>query len=73
MLLAAPGAVFDRALIKHCPLGCGYTHIHHIPAGTWRRTPIVRAARCAPHRQIQLEVVNALPATTAGHRKRWSA
>src|SRR4051812_7806794 len=66
VLLGGPSAVLDRLLVDPCPTGCGYVHICHIPAGAWRRCePIVRAPRCAPHRRMQLQVVDVLPAVPA--------
>jgi hypothetical protein len=74
VLLGGPSAVFDRLLVKVCPLECGYAHVHHVPVGSWR-DPVTRPPRCAPHRRYQLEVVTVLPAVPAlaGQRRRWTA
>jgi hypothetical protein len=49
LLIAMPGAVFDRVMVKSCRW-CQYVHLHHIAVGS-RTTPIVRSPRCAPHRR----------------------
>lgn len=73
LLLAMPGAVFDRVIIKSCCF-CGYAHIAHVPVGIGRATSIVRPPRCAPWRRYEIAVVDVVPAVAVpGQRQRWSA
>lgn len=75
VLLAGPHAVFDRLLVRICPVpGCAYSHLHHVPAGAWRQ-PLIRAPRCRPHLRYRIEVGDVLPAVPAltGQRRRVGA
>ena len=74
VLLAGPDAVFDRLLVRTCPVpGCSYAHLHYVPLGAWRQ-PLVRAPRCRPSLRYRIEVVDVVPATAAaGQRKRGAA
>ena len=71
VLLGGPNAIFDRVMVKACPLYCGAVHVHYVSVGLWRK-PLVRAPRCAPSRRYRLDVVDVLPAVPAlvGQRKR---
>ena len=72
VLLAGPGAIFDRLLLRSCT--CGYAHVFHVPAGAWRRELVVRTPRCHPRRPHRIEVVDVLPAAAvAGQRRRAGA
>jgi hypothetical protein len=71
VLLGGPSAVFDRLLVKSCPLNCGYAHVHHVPVGSWRE-PVMRPPRCRPHLRYRVEVTTVVPAARpiVGQRKR---
>lgn len=75
VLLSGPDAVYDRLLVRTCPVpGCSYAHLHHVPIGAWRQ-PLVRAPRCRPWLRYRIEVVDVLPAVPAlaGQQRRWTA
>jgi hypothetical protein len=75
LLLAGPNAVFDRLLVRHCPVdSCAYSHLHYVPVGSWRQ-PLVRAPRCRPSLRYRIEIVDVLPAVvvSAGQRRRGAA
>lgn len=74
LLLAGPDAVFDRLLVRTCPAGCHYSHLHFVPLGAWRQ-PLVRAPRCRPWLRYRIEIVDVLPAVPdlAGQRRRGAA
>ena len=75
VLLAGPDAVFDRLLVRTCPVpGFHYSHLHFVPLGSWRQ-PLVRAPRCRPSLRYIVEVVDVLPAVPAltGQRSRGAA
>jgi hypothetical protein len=75
VLLAGPDAVYDRLLVRHCPVpGCAYAHLHYVPLGAWRQ-PLVRAPRCRPSLRYRVEVTDVLPGAVAltGQRKRGAA
>jgi hypothetical protein len=65
VLLAGPDAVFDRLLVRTCPVpGCHYSHLHYVPVGSWRQ-PVVRAPRCRPWLSYRIEIVDVVPAVGA--------
>lgn len=75
VLLAGPTAVFDRLMVRVCPVeGCSYSHLHLVPVGAWRE-PLFRAPRCRPSLRYRIEIVDVLPAVPAlaGQRRRWTA
>lgn len=74
VLRAGPDAVYDRLLVRACPVAdCHYAHLHYVPLGAWR-APLVRAPRCRPWLRYRVEVVDVVPATAvAGQRKRSAA
>lgn len=73
LLLAMPGAAFDRLLVKRC-VWCAYCHVHHLPVGAARVRPLLRSPRCAPHRRYSVEVTAVLPAAAVpGSRRRGAA
>lgn len=74
LLLAMPGAAFDRLLVRNCPICRAYAHVHHIPIGGARSSPIIRAPRCAPHRRYTIEITAVMPAAAVpGLRRRGAA
>jgi hypothetical protein len=61
LLLAAPGAELDRLLVRSCPFGCGYAHVHYAVRGA-DLAALLRRPRCAPNRSYRVVVNDVVPA-----------
>jgi hypothetical protein len=72
LMLASPGALYDRAFVRTCPL-CGYGHLHNLMPGEARALSITRYPRCAPHRIYSLVITSVVPASVVPGQPRRGA